>query len=516
MDANGLLSVLAILVAGYTLLSEGKRLDINLRMSWIDWTIIGSLTLTILIIIYSPVILTLKLFEPVKWHWGFTDQTTIFTCLISMLVFVAAKMVSKTIPTTNHPKWADISERLLREKKLVELGYLLDKHHIQLFSILNHRPWYVTAHNHISPKHSALLAQLDQRHSPPRLYKLRTALCKLFPAEGSKQRITAVSISRILKSKLFISYLSETYPMVAARATLTRFPDKDEFNSNFLEGLISHPNSPLYRELRDNQNCSYTGEYFLDESNALINFYLKDVSVAENTSLWKPTGDFVIRFIRENKGKENFYNQPNDNFSDGEARWSCPIFICTLLFEVMISAAIFQRKNYHMFLMYVDYFTKEIIESLDRHPSADKDREFPSKYDYLLYNLFSACDGWVKTVEHLNLTDPSVGDRTNFPEYWAAKTLGTMLRKILSSEKISSNQKIYFFELALRRMEKLDRLGLNDYSILIFNNCIKRNEWDQVDHLFLYMLNQLYDKTDFMLKDAQSTFETELSKLMNE
>ncbi|MCP2225804.1 hypothetical protein OKW12_001203 [Pseudomonas silensiensis] len=516
MDANGLLSVLAILVAGYTLLSEGKRLDINLRMSWIDWTVIGSLTLVILIIIYSPVILTLNLFKPIKWYWGFNEQTTIFTCLIAMLIFVVIKMISTTIPPANYSKWSVISERLLREKKLPELGYLLNKHHIQLFTIANRTPWYVQFHNSINPKHQALLAQFNQSKTPPRLYFLRTMLCSVLPSEGSTQTIAAGSISRLLKSRMFVAYLSETYPIVAARATLVRFRDNDEFNSIFFETLISNPNSPLYRELRDNQNCSYTGEYFLDESNALISFYFKDASIAEKVSLWKPTGDFVIQFIKENKGKENFYNQPNNNFSDGEARWSCPIFMCSLLFEVMISAAIFQRINYHMWLMYVDSFTREILESLDHHPTVDKSREFPSKYDYLLYNIFSACDNWVKTVEYLDYTDRSLGDRQNFPEFWAAKTLGQMLRRIIKSEKISDRQKIYFLEISLRRMEKLDNSGFNTYSQIIFNNCVREYEGDKADHIFLYVLNDLYKKSDIIFRYTQSTFETELSKILDE
>ncbi|WP_236216264.1 hypothetical protein [Pseudomonas rhodesiae] len=512
MDANGLLSVLAILVAGYTLLSEGKRLDISLRISWIDWALIGALTLTILVIIYSPVILTLKLVEPIKWRWGFNEQITIFSCLIAVLIFIALKLFSGTIPSANFSKWADISERLLREKKLSELGYLLNKHHMQLFSILNHEPWYVRIHNYLSPMRQIFMTALDQNFSP-RFYVIRTFLSRLFPSEGSRQVTTAQSISRILKSKLFVLYLAETYPLVAARATLLRFRDSDEFITTFFVALISHPNSSLYRELRDNQNCSHTGEYYLDESNALINFYLKDVSVAQTVSLWKPVGDFVIQFIKENKGSENFYNQPNDYFSEGEARWSCPIFICTLLFEVMISASIFQRINYHMWLMYVDSFVKEILDSLDHHASVNKDREFPSRYDYLLYNIFSACDSWVGTVEHLDYTDNSLESRENFPEFWAAKTLGSMLHKILVSEKLSDDQKIYYLEIAVRRMQLLDQLELRDYSKLIFDNCVRKYEGDKVDVRCIKVLKMLYPKVDHVVRSKSSSLETELAKI---
>ena len=39
MDANGLLAVIAILVASYTLLSEERRIDINIRTSKLDWVV---------------------------------------------------------------------------------------------------------------------------------------------------------------------------------------------------------------------------------------------------------------------------------------------------------------------------------------------------------------------------------------------------------------------------------------------------------------------------------------------
>lgn len=57
----------------------------------------------------------------------------------------------------------------------------------------------------------------------------------------------------------------------------------------------------MYRELRDNQNRSYTGEYALDESNALLNFYLNDIRMAIDLKIWKPVGDYVISYIKKTK-----------------------------------------------------------------------------------------------------------------------------------------------------------------------------------------------------------------------
>lgn len=57
----------------------------------------------------------------------------------------------------------------------------------------------------------------------------------------------------------------------------------------------------MYRELRDNQNRLYTGEYAPDESNALLNFYLNDVRTAISVGIWKPVGDYVVSYIKKQK-----------------------------------------------------------------------------------------------------------------------------------------------------------------------------------------------------------------------
>lgn len=512
MDANGLLSVLAIFIAGYTLLSESKRLDFQLRTSWIDWVIVGIPTLAILAIIYSPVILSLNLFKPVKWRWGFNEQIAIFSYLAFMLIFASVKMTRNSLPHSNLAKWIKISEELLINKKFSELGYLLNKYHMQLFTILSHKPWYVKIHNYISPVSQIFMMTLNEKAPLPRFYRSRTLISRLFPAEGSRESNIAQSISRILKSKPFVLHLTETYPLLAAKATLLQFRDCSEFSNYFIESLISNPHSQLYRELRDNQNQSYMGEYFLDESNELLNFYLKDANRAISVSLWKPIGDFTVGFIRENKEQTNFYNQPNNNFSDGEARWTCPIFNSTLLFEIMISSSIFQRINYHMWLMYVESFADEILESLNRSSFADTSREFPSKYDYLLYNVFSACDTWVGTAEYIDHTGLN-NNLKDYPEYWAAKTLGSMLRKIITSKKTTDFQKIYFLEIAIRRMQALDNAQLQDYSTAVFENCIREYEGSRVDEKYIETLEKLYKRIDHTLKNRKSTFEMSIVKI---
>lgn len=514
MAATGLLTILAILISGYGLLPDEKRLDIRLRISWVDMVMVSVPIVAILVVIYSPVILSFGYIRPVDWQWGFTEDTMVFSCLTAIILFFGYKLLGSSLPAANYTRWAQDSEQYLRSKKFEQLGYLLNKYHKQLFNVIDSQVWYMRVRNYLRPKRVIRLPLSDE-DSPKYLFCLNAArelLAKPFPDRCEKQDVIELSVSRILKSRAFVIFLAETYPLVAARASRIYFRDNDEFVKSFFEALISHPGGPLYRELRDNQSCSYTGEYFLDESNPLLNFYLKDIAIAEKVNISKPVGDYVVEYIKKQRGKDNFYNRPDDNFSYEDEKWASPIFVGVVFFEVMVSLAIFQRTNDHMWLMYVDFFLEEILESLDLADGVEKGGEFPSKFNYLMYRIFSACNGWVGAAEHLDYEGVPAANIQHFPEYWAAKTLGSMLRKIITSEKLLDAKKVYFLEIAVKRMKSLDQKGLGSYSKTIFDHIIREYEHATVDDTVVENLQGLYGQVDHVLRFGDSTFEIEMSR----
>lgn len=141
MDANGLLAVLAILVAGYSLLSDEKRLDIHLRIFWFDRIIVGLCVIAIITIVYMPVIKSFDFMVPLPWIFGFSEETSIYACLVAIITFFWLKVSGNKIPRANFSAWAKASERLLREKKFSELGYLFNKYHVQLFKFVDNETW---------------------------------------------------------------------------------------------------------------------------------------------------------------------------------------------------------------------------------------------------------------------------------------------------------------------------------------------------------------------------------------
>lgn len=269
----------------------------------------------------------------------------------------------------------------------------------------------------------------------------------------------------------------------------------------------------MYRELRDNQNRSYTGEYALDESNTLLNFYLNDIHTAIDVAIWKPVGEYVVSYIKKQKGNSSFYNQPDNYFSSSDERWECPIFVGLIFFDVMVSTAIFKRSKDHMWLSYYRHFLKEILESHDISGNIDRDREFPIRFDYLIYELISRCSIWVGATEYLNYDDWTMEEKEQSPEYFASTALGEMMYLVINYKKPHDSQKTYLLEIIIKIMKSLDQSKKSFSSEKIFKNLIRPYSFAAIDTNAVNELLKLYKSVDHVLKNKSSTFEVELSKI---
>jgi len=451
---NGFLAILAILISGLAMLPEEKRLDLTLRLSKRDILLFGLPSLTILVVVYSPVFLATAWFKPIQWIWGFNEERMVSLCIILIMIFSVMKLASPTLPKSSFNRWKIKSQVYLRNKKFHQLGYVFDRYHEQLFDIVEKKVWHVDAHNKIKPKLIALIG-LDGKSKKwytTYLNNIRARLAHLFPASCRHQDILRLSISKLLKSRQFVSFLVETHPLIAAKATKLPIPDSDEYLIAFFTASLSNTSSPLYREIRDNQNFSYSQGFYLDESNEILNFFFNDVKVAKKIGVWKPVGDLTVEYIKGQTGDNNFYNQPYDNYSQSEEIWISQIFIGIQFFDIMVSRAIYQRLDDHMWLSYLENFVDEILKLINRNPDADLESEFPTKWDYILYHIFSCCECWCGALRNLVFTEEQTQNRKIYPEYWACKLLGCLLRKILISKKTTGRQKKYFLEITLRLM----------------------------------------------------------------
>lgn len=513
MDASGLFTVLGIFIAIITLISEERRQDFFLRASVKYWLFFIILNLIALILIYSSVIISVLQLEPFEYLWGFDEKTAVLTCVILLGFIFNYKLFGKKLPSSQYGKWVDISYSLLRVKKYNILIYMLEKYLEQFLDIINKRTGYEKFINFIHKNSRVSIDEMFQFQSIKigKGHKLKffilNKIYKILPKEiGYKSKIYK-SIEKLLKSPSFLDYLIETHPLIPIKLTSSpSFLRIDEFTDNFFKGLISNKNSQLYRELKDNQHFLHSTGYRIEPENFILDYYFSDPENAIRANIWKPVGDYICDFIKQQKGKDNFYNSYCESYTYTDEPWKCPIFVGIQFFDIMVKSAIYKKIDDHMWLMYYEYFLDEILKNIDRTENSEIWQEFPLKFDYLIYNMISNCSDWVEASEYLYL-----GDINIVPLEEASYCLGTLIRKILISNKIDDRQKIYYLEIMLKTMRNLDNKKHSRLSQQIFQTLIRRFRDDTPD-VDITWLRNIYSQVDHILKLSGSTFDTEIKK----
>lgn len=524
MEAN-ILTVLAILVAGYTLLTEEKRIDLRLRFSWIDICIIFLFIVIVLYVIYLPVFNEINLILPFSWLPGFDKELTVFTSILAILVYLIIKVVGKRLPKSKITHWKKVSSYLLRNQKFEVLAYLLDKYHVQFINIFIDTPLDKArarlARSSGFSSEDLLNLNLDKEEKDRPNNKfiqffVNALLCILqyLPSNSKCRKEVSDSIFDLLKSKSFVKYLAQTHPLLCAKFTTMGCFSNEEFTTAFFKELIANTSSPLYRELRDNQSYSCIGGYNIDESNLLLNYYFTDMDTAANVSIWKPIGDYALEFIGKQKGRNNFYNQSFSYSYYENEKWLCPIFMSIHFFRIMVSRAIHTKYQDHMWLMYVKDFVLEILKNYKPSLDVDKSQEFPTYFDYLMYEALDTHIEWIEAVTYGSRKNTNaINGGINEPVRYAATSLGNIFYKLMLSQKVTERQYTYYLEKIIKLFKNLDNSGNQRLSKIIFDNIIREYEHAQPDQRIIDLLRGYYLEVDHVLKDKQSTFEVELSKL---
>ncbi|MGS0696194.1 hypothetical protein [Shewanella sp. 0m-4] len=530
MDSNAL-TVLAILVAGYTLLAEEKRIDLKLRFSWANKSVILFLVVTLLYTIYLPVLNTVGLALPLEWLWGFNEKLTAFTAIVAILLYLAVKLGGKRLPKSKISDWQKASSHLLRNQRFEPLAFLLDKYHHQFIRTFQDH-WLDRIRSKLLAPYRPSIRELidlelgEKSDDSSMSSRAKTTLVNLMkpfafaisyclPDNSKYKGNVSISIAELFKSNLFVRHLAQTQPLLCAKFTTVRFSANDEFTTLFLKELIANTSSPLYRELRDNQNCSYTGEYYIDDSNPLLSFYFKDIEIASQVSIWKPIGDYTLEFIKKQKGEDSYYNQPYSYTYYEEDKWACPIFVSIYFFNVMTSRAIHTGHQDNMWLMYIENYVDEILRNYAPSQDVDTEKEFPTCFDYLMYESLSALRDWVGAATYNFDKDNKIKlNASSVPIRWAATTLGSTFYTLVKSNKLTDSQYVYYLEMVVKLINDLDASGNQKLSKLIIDNATKKFDIYSPDKDVVDDLVRYYLRIDHVLKSKKSTFEKELSIIL--
>jgi len=189
----------------------------------------------------------------------------------------------------------------------------------------------------------------------------------------------------------------------AALRILAQWPesaDKNEFVFLYFSELVENVSSVFYTELARNQGMTAHG-YEIPPTNRLLHFFLLDAKVAQQFRLYKPVGDFVERHLDElqRHPEQDFYNRMPGQFDDEERnRW--PVYAAVRFFDIMITQALYQGIEWHMWLYYFPPFVERMLRNYQSDSGMfDPDAEFPLRYSKLLYEVFDVLRDWILALE---------------------------------------------------------------------------------------------------------------------
>lgn len=165
--------------------------------------------------------------------------------------------------------------------------------------------------------------------------------------------------------------------------------------------------------------------------------------------------------------------------------------------------------------MYLEKYVEQILENYMPSSDVDKDREFPTRFDYLIYQSLDALRDWVGAATYNTDDNTKVQlDVNTVPIRWAASTLGSTFYTLVKSNKLTDNQYVYYLEMIVKLIKELDASSNKRLSKLIVNNAIKQYEHSSPDRNVIDPMVRYYSRVDHVLKSRESTFEKLVSEAL--
>ncbi|MCK5040003.1 MAG: hypothetical protein KAR87_03480 [Candidatus Aenigmarchaeota archaeon] len=209
---------------------------------------------------------------------------------------------------------------------------------------------------------------------------------------------------------------------------------KEEVWSVIGTKLIRDKNSKLWKELHsDTRN-----------NTKIINFLFNDTRKSEQWWVWKPIGDYVLQYLREQKRKavdeENYYEENYDDM-----KYKSPIYTGIRYFNVMIMEALKQNNSHHMWIFYLQYWTRKIVKNIKYED--EKPAEFKNMYEYFLYQIFEIYMDCIRYI--IENDDYTVKFKPKRGPNMIQNAISSFIvaMKCIYESNIRNNAKTYFREL---------------------------------------------------------------------
>jgi len=471
MSSEALLAVLAAATAIYTILPAERRLDLGLRFTIIDWLLISSALLAILYIKYFPVLDALGItIDLGPWRWGFNPDNSSFLIILGATIGIWVHSHFWKLRPAKMRRFLALADELLAVKNYSHLLFLIERHFHTLVYVYAGNFSRARIYRRLLPPQRPIIQEVNgtiRIESPSESRGLAARLKGFCAKPFAKAKIEKEAAQDIIRHALtddgFVSSLVSIRPYFGLDIVGIAFQERFDFQDLFFRALLQDPHSIVYREIRNTQNLVSMYRYHIPDENRLLTFYLSNPKVAETMRPYKPLGDFALSELNRRKRlrQDDDYNGPLGDF-DREGAWRCSIHACIRFFNIMVTEALHHDIRWHMWLYYFPLLAKGIGENANPWPDVELNREWPTPYHFLIYQLFQAMSGWLGESSTLPparwdalVTNDNTEHQNDSIPKSTALALGQSLKYCLLCNRLDSRFDAYILEIALNRLKEL-------------------------------------------------------------
>lgn len=418
MDISGVLTIIGLAVAVYTVLPQERQKELVLRVRALDKLIIGGVFAAVHILLY---------FEYLRPYIGLPEwkRTTfgeagLFPQDLSYLLVLLAsfvlgwRLMHFRLRAGNLRAFGAFVNEAIARKEFPALATILEEQLDRLVQISERHYFVARIRRMFEPDEFLDFIEKRKRFSFPPWLKW---VANILPDSETNKGLADQAIRVALSNKSFVHWCSENRPYLVLPVLQLGRLTGEAFVDLFFQVQLGDPTSILYAELKNNQNLSSSHRYEFPSGNRLLFHTVGQPKEAERVQIWRPIGEKMILVLSElrKRPEADDYNLPLEDYAD-TGRWESPLSMGILFFDLMVSEAIYKGIQWHMWLYYMTHVTDRICANFAPHASADPTREFPTKYSYVLYEISSVLRDWISIVDELPVDQPNSILRSTLPD----------------------------------------------------------------------------------------------------
>lgn len=335
----------------------------------------------------------------------------------------------------------------------------------------------------------------------------------MLPSYSKSSSIANSIIGTVLLNESFVSALSRVRPDFAIQILESGFfSQRIDFLYLYVKCLIRNTQSIIYSEILNIYRSSGKKDKEIAESNRVIRFLLNDSNEAQKMHIWNPVGNEVLHFLEEMhvRPEIDLFNFPINNFGGTDTMLELSqINFGIKFFDMMVTRALYQGLEDHMWLEYLHLFVKKIVQNYNPHSSADLSSEYPTRYSKYLYEIIMVYHGWINVVQYSvsplqsyeMLKNISGGHKNRNISKSSIVSLGISLEHILFAENVTERFKeslmdiVFRFYFELRKDPLTEEYGKDYFDMLKGRGLFKNIEF----HTKVMLYFDRFDKTTYQI-----------------